>query len=179
MGRGKVYPMSRASALLNPLRRMVQSPGRTVRAMALRSGWSVLELGSGPGFFSPHLASSVPEGRLVAMDLQPEMVRLARLRLSSASSVVAGDAMALPFARASFDAVVVATVLGEVPDHTICLRQIHRVLKPGGSLCLAETRRDSDFIPPAKLSQLVEPLGFRLAGRRGPPWQYVARFERV
>jgi arsenite methyltransferase len=179
MGRGKVYPVSRASALLNPLRRLVQSPGRTVRAMALSPAWSVLEVGSGPGFFSPYLAESSAAGHLVALDLQPGMVSLARLRLSSASSLVAGDAMALPFGRASFDAAVVATVLGEVPDRTTCLVEIHRVLKPAGLLCLAETRRDSDFIPPAKLVHLVEPLGFRSAGRRGPPWQYVARFERV
>jgi ubiquinone/menaquinone biosynthesis C-methylase UbiE len=91
--------------------------------------------------------------------------------------LVRGDGARVPFAGATFDAVFIATVLGEVPDRAGCLREVRRILRGGGVLAVAETRRDSDFIPFDTLRADVEPHGFRLRDKRGPGWQYVARFE--
>jgi ubiquinone/menaquinone biosynthesis C-methylase UbiE len=139
---------------------------------------AVLEVGCGPGYFSPTLAGAV--GTLVAFDLQPEMLVIARERLEAAGStplVVAGDAMRLPFVDGWFDAVLIATVLGEVPVVGDCLAEVRRVLRPGGVLSVSETRRDSDFILLPRLRELVEPHRFELVGRTGTRWQYVARFR--
>ena len=81
LGRGKVFPAYKAKSLLNPARRLVQSPGRTVAAMGLTADARVLEVGSGPGFFSPSIAAAMPEGQLVLVDLQAEMLVFARARL--------------------------------------------------------------------------------------------------
>ena len=62
LGRGKVFPAEKASSLLNPLRRLVQSPDRTVARMKLQEDARVLEVGCGPGFFSPSIARAVPHG---------------------------------------------------------------------------------------------------------------------
>ena len=87
--------------------------------------------------------------------------------------------MVLPFGDATFDAVLIATVLGEVPDVDRCLAEAHRVLRPGsGVLSIGETRRDSDFIALPALRARVERLPFRLLGRAGFRWQFVARFVR-
>ena len=181
MRRGKVFPATSAKSLLNPLRRVVQSPRRTARALALRPGDRVLEVGSGPGFFSPHIADAIPQGGLIMLDLQIEMVTLARDRLvdGAKTAFVQADAVSLPFAEGSLDVVFLATMLGEVPDPDACISQVHRVLAPGGVLAVAETRRDSDFIPLTGLRQLVERHSFEFLGRRGPGWQYVARFRAV
>jgi ubiquinone/menaquinone biosynthesis C-methylase UbiE len=58
LGRGKVYPAADASSLLHPLRRLVQSSRRTVAAMGLRDTDRVLEVGCGPGYFTPVVASA-------------------------------------------------------------------------------------------------------------------------
>lgn len=178
MGRGKVFPAAKARSLVSPLRKLVQSTSRTVASVGLRADAVILELGSGPGYFSPALADAVPAGALVAVDLQAEMLRWARQRLEGRfAQLVQADATYLPFGPGSFDAVFVATMLGEVPDVATCLAEIHRVLAPSGMVSFCETRRDSDFISIESLTGLVESHSFRFVGRRGHRWQYVARFR--
>ena len=179
MSRGRVFPAEQARSLLNPLRRLVQSPARSVAAIDVAAAARVLELGCGPGFFTPHLAGRVPAGFLLAMDLQPDMLTIARERVARHTHVhvACGDAMDLPLATGSLDAAFVATMLGEVPDPGACIAEVRRVLADGGSLSIAETRRDSDFIPLDALRQLVEAHRFTFVGRRGPRWQYVAQFR--
>jgi ubiquinone/menaquinone biosynthesis C-methylase UbiE len=174
---GKVFPAAQAKSLLHPARRLVQSASRTVAAIGLPPGARVLELGCGPGFFSPAL-SDAAGNELVLFDLQSEMLVMARARVSSSLGPVRGDGAMLPFASESFDAVFVATVLGEVPDQDGCLDGIRRVLRADGVLAVAETRRDSDFIPLPALTAAVEGRGFTHASTRGWRWQYVALFER-
>jgi len=179
--RGRVFPAAHARSLLSPARRLVQSPRRTVAAIGLAPGSRVLELGSGPGFFSPQVARAAQGGHVVLLDLQVEMLRLARGRLHDQRRVgyLQADGSALPLTGERFDAVFIATVLGEVPDPAACLAEVRRVLRPGGVLAIAETRRDSDFISLPRLRELVEPIGFALVARRGIRWQFVARFRRA
>ncbi len=178
MGRGQVFPASSAKSLLNPLRRFVQSAPRTVHAMELAQDARVVEIGSGPGYFSPSIAEALPNGRLTVLDLQLDMTRLARDRLADRTNVqfVVADAMHLPFRTATFDNTVVATVLGEVPEPSKCIGEARRLLREHGTLVVCETRRDSDFIPFDRLSTLVGTDGLFPVGRRGMRWQYVARF---
>jgi ubiquinone/menaquinone biosynthesis C-methylase UbiE len=105
--RGKVFPADHARSLLNPARRLVQSPRHTVAAIRIGDDARVLELGCGPGFFSPHLATVA--ARLVLVDVQIEMLRLAHERLVGDRGVGLTQAggSALPLATASF-----VTVLG-------------------------------------------------------------------
>lgn len=178
MGKGKIYPASAARQLLNPLRRLVQPPARTVRHMRLAPHHRVLELGCGPGWFSPTMAASVPKGSVTLCDMQQEMLDLALKRTSDFRNVTAvpADATRLPFGDGSFDAVLVATMLGEVPDPSACLREVRRVLAPGGSVTVSETRRDSDFIPLSDLLEIARGAGLHMVERHGPRLQYVARF---
>ena len=137
----------------------------------------VLEVGSGPGFFSPSLAEAVPNGRLVLLDLQGQMLRLARGRIGHRAHFVRADAIRLPFPSATFDAVLIATVLGEVSNSDGCLDEVRRVMRPGGVASFSETRRDSDFVRLDKLTNLVERHSFRFLDKRGPSWQYLARYR--
>jgi len=87
LGRGKVFPAKHAGSLLNPVRRLIQSPTRMVERMALTRTDRVLEIGCGPGYFSRALADAVPEGSLVLFDLQVEMLEFARRRLLDVANV--------------------------------------------------------------------------------------------
>jgi ubiquinone/menaquinone biosynthesis C-methylase UbiE len=177
MGGGKVFPAERATSLLNPARRLVQSARRTIAAIGLRPDARVLELGCGPGYFSPSIAEAT-RGLYVLFDLQSEMLQIARTRVSASGPVgfVQGDGALLPFAPASFDAVFVATVLGEIPDQGRCIDDVRRVLRPEGVFAVAETRRDSDFIPLPALTTTVEGRDFRRIAKHGWRWQFVACF---
>jgi ubiquinone/menaquinone biosynthesis C-methylase UbiE len=179
LGRGKVFPADRARSLLNPGRRLLQSPRRTVAAMGLAPDDTVLEVGSGPGFFSPFIARAVPGGHLLLVDLQAEMLLVARGRVEGIDNVsfAQADACSLPLGAGLYDAVLLATMLGEVPDRDGCIDEVRRVLRPGGLLAIAETRRDSDFIALGSLRALLERHGFSFVDRRGIAWQYVATFR--
>jgi ubiquinone/menaquinone biosynthesis C-methylase UbiE len=181
LGRGMVFPAARAGSLLNPLRRLIQSPTSTVRRMGLAGTDMVLEIGCGPGYFSRSIAAAVPDGSLVLFDLQVEMLELARKRLSGIENIqfAQGDASSLPFPDASFDAVLLVLVLGEVPDRDRCIGEVARVLVQNGNVTFAESRRDSDFIPIDKLKALAERHGLQLSERRGFGWEYTARFLKV
>src|SRR5262245_46498399 len=82
-GKG-VYPAEHAGWLLHPLRRFIMPPRRMVRRLELRPTDSILEIGPGPGWFSPDLARAVPQGRLTLFDVQPEMLDMAGQRLREA-----------------------------------------------------------------------------------------------
>ncbi len=181
MRRGRVFPAVHARSLVNPLRRLVQPPRRTVGAMVLTPGQKVLELGCGPGFFSPFLAEAVSHGSVVLVDLQFPMLLHARKRLVARSNVLylVGEASALPLRAACFDAVLLATVLGEVRKRDSCLEEIRRVLAPGGIVTVVETRRDADFIAFPKLRRLFYHHGFAFMDRQGGTWQYAARFRAI
>lgn len=181
VGRNKVFPAAKARSLLNPLRRLVQPPRRIVDALDVAPGARVLEIGCGPGYFSPTLAAAVPQGEVVLGDLQSEMLVLARRRLAGFdhARAVQLDATGLPFADATFDAVLVVLMLGEVPERARCLSECRRVLRPGGVALFVESRRDSDFINRADLRTLVEGHGFELDRIHGRSWEYSARFRAV
>jgi ubiquinone/menaquinone biosynthesis C-methylase UbiE len=148
--------------------------------MALAATDTVLEIGCGPGYFSRAIAGAVPQGSLVLFDLQLAMLEFARQRLSGFANVhfAQGDASSLPFPDASFNAALLVLVLGEVPDQDLCIAEVARVLLRGGNVTFAESRRDSDFIPFRKLQTRAEKHGLQLAERRGPGWEYTARFRR-
>jgi ubiquinone/menaquinone biosynthesis C-methylase UbiE len=86
---------------------------------------------------------------------------------------VLGDSMALPFADAQFDHVVLHLILAVVPQPALCLSEAARVLKPGGSIIILDK-----FLRPHKLALLrraLNPLTRRLATRMDVVFEEVLR----
>lgn len=101
----------------------------------------VLDVGSGAGQIAKHLLKYADaETELTCTDLSAEMLRRARTRLKSdRPRFVVADLASLPFADGYFDCVTCGYVLEHLPDARLGLREIGRVLAPGGRLLLLTT----------------------------------------
>lgn len=171
------------------LRLWVQVPhpiitrARLKRVLAPQPGERVLEIGPGTGYYTIALAEWIGDGELEILDIQPEMLehtmRNVRLRgLANVSSSLA-DATNLPYAEESFDAAILVTVFGEIPDGDAALRQVHRVLKSGGRLIVGEIAvGDPHFSRLSSLRVRAERAGLSSSGHSGLPLAYFARFTK-
>ncbi|HML14003.1 MAG TPA: methyltransferase domain-containing protein [Xanthobacteraceae bacterium] len=165
-GKG-AYPVEYAAWLLNPLRYLILSPGRVVGRLRLSPTDRVLEVGCGPGFFSPAVARRLSAGHLTLLDAQAGMLAMAARRLKQHGlanfTAVTGLAELLPFADAAFDAVFMITVLGEVPDRAAALAEAARVLRPGGRFSATEAAGDPDRVRRAELDERAAGAGLAKA----------------
>ncbi len=111
--------------------------------MAGTEGWpyaKVLEVGCGTGFFTLNLMLAGVVGEAHVTDISPGMVRAAERNARSLGLDVQGrvaDAETLPYDDATFDLVVGHAVLHHIPDVELALREVVRVLKPGGRFVFA------------------------------------------
>ena len=131
---------------------MYQNPDVTgqraevLRRLELRPGETVLDVGVGPGLLLRDMALSVGAGgRAVGLDMSAPMIEIAKRRCEGLAqvSLEQGAAEKLPFADASFDAAVSTQVYEYVPDMALALRELYRVMKPGGRILILDTDWDS------------------------------------
>lgn len=104
-----------------------------LRHVAAQPGQRLLDVGSGPGQYHVHLAGV----SVIALDTSPGM--LAKVRVPK----VQADAQALPFRDGSFDRVMSNHVLYHVPDQRQALREMRRVITPGGRVVITTNASDS------------------------------------
>jgi ubiquinone/menaquinone biosynthesis C-methylase UbiE len=155
---------------------------RLRRILEPEPGERVLEIGPGTGYYTLDLAEWVgAEGAVDIFDLQQEMldhtIRRARERGLWNVNPTQGDAQKLPYDDDSFDAAVLVTVLGEIPDQDAALGEIARVLRPGGRLIVGELFGDPHMVTVGSLQRRAEAAGLRLERRVGSPLAYFARLE--
>jgi ubiquinone/menaquinone biosynthesis C-methylase UbiE len=182
LGHSSPCPAALSWLVDNSLRRTYMRP--VLDRIGIRAGERVLELGPGPGAFTVGAAERVgPEGSLVAVDIQAEMIaqvdqRVQQAGLTNVETHVA-SAYQLPIVDQSVDRAFLITVLPEIPDRRRALSELHRVLRPGGVLSITEEFYDPDYLFLAETIRLVEAAGFRLEERFGKLWVYTANFRRM
>lgn len=104
----------------------------------LAAGWTVIDVGCGTGRAIPVLREAVgPSGRVIGLDLTPEMLDQARPRCAAArAALVLADARRLPLADKAADAVFAAGLVTHLPQPAAGFAELARVTRPGGRLVL-------------------------------------------
>ncbi len=154
---------------------------RLRQVLAPQPGERILEIGPGTGYYTLDMADWVgPKGTVEIFDIQREFLdhTMGRASERELANVVAtqGDATDLPFEDDSIDAVVLAAVLGEIPDRAAALGEIERVLRPGGRLVVGELFGDPHFTTFSSLQDQCGDAALRLEERSGNWFAYFARF---
>jgi ubiquinone/menaquinone biosynthesis C-methylase UbiE len=126
-----------------------------------------LDVGCGPGQFTVMIAERLPTAEVWGIDLAPTMIELARRHASESPAAKrlhfeVADVARLPFPDAHFDAVISSGSIKHWPDPVAGLREIHRVLAPGGRAFIGEMNRVAPPQAIAKHRRLLRHWVFRL-----------------
>jgi predicted methyltransferase len=142
-----------AKELDDPSRDSWQKPELVVTAMEITPGMTVADIGAGTGYFEPHLSRAVgPKGRVLALDVEPDMVRYlsaraAREQLANVDArQVAPDDPALP--AASVDRVLIVDTWHHIADRAAYASRLAAALTPGGEVIVVDFRPDAQRGPP-------------------------------
>jgi SAM-dependent methyltransferase len=168
-GIGKVYMGREISQVMGhlgarwlerPDREREELPERVVAAMDLAPDAEVADIGAGTGYFSFRIARKVPDGRVYAVDIQPEMLDIMRARIEARGidnvRLVQGteDDPRLP--PAGIDAVLLVDAYHEFAYPREMMEAIIRALRPGGRVFLVEYRGEDPSIPIKPLHKMTE-----------------------
>ena len=172
----------------DPKRDAWQKPAEVIKALELKSDAVVADIGAGTGYFSARLARAVMNGRIYAIDIEPDMVkhlgeRARREGLKNMSAVTAApDDPRLP---GKADVILLVNAYHHVDDRERYFGRLAEALKPGGRLVILDFRMDSPVGPPK--SGRMEPqrvktelarAGFELREEHAfLPYQYFLVFQ--
>ncbi len=151
-----------------------------VDSLALRAGQRVLDLAGGTGDMARLISPiSGPAGRVVLCDINASMLAIGQDRVLDAglANVIPAqaDAELLPFPSGCFDRVVIAFGLRNLTDKDRALREMHRVLRPGGRVLVLEfsTPRSAWLRSTYRAFQGLWPMAGRLVVGDAAPYRYL------
>jgi ubiquinone/menaquinone biosynthesis C-methylase UbiE len=183
-------PASYIAALDDPARDGYQKPDEVMKALALRQGEVVADIGSGSGYFTLRFARAVGDtGRVYAVDISPDMIRHLNRRLRDAGVRNVVPVLADPddplLPDASVDRFVIVDTWHHIEDQAKYLGSMKRMLKPGGQVVHIDfQKRDLPVGPPVgmkiareDLVKQMEGAGFGLVAEHSfLPYQYFLVF---
>lgn len=163
-----------------------------LKVLRVKPGSTICDLGCGNGFYSLKLAEMAgPEGKVLAVDIQPEMLHLLELRAEKAGLIniepIQGTLIDPKLPKGDVDILLLVDVYHEFSHPEHMLRAIRESLSPAGRVALVEFRGEDPEVPIKPLHKMSKeqimkefpPNGFRLVEEFDDlPWQHVMFFQR-
>ena len=168
-----------------------EAPTKAINALKLAPDAVIADIGAGSGYYSFRISPKIPQGKVMAIDIQPEMLvflkqRAAELKITNViPHLGAIDDLKLP--AASLDAALLVDAYHEFSQPAEMLASLVRALKLGGRVFLLEFRSEDPAVPIKELHKMSEAqakLEFEAAGlrfvsnRRELPWQHFMVFQK-
>ena len=194
MGREIAQTMHFAGApwLTRESRDREEEPAKLMKALNLKKGQTVCDLGCGNGFYTTKLAQAVgPEGTVLAVDIQQEMLDMLQKRARDANlkniQPILGTTWDPKLPENKLDLVLLVDTYHEIDHPVEILAAIRKSLSKTGRLCLVEFRAEDPDVPIKPLHKMskrqilkeIPANGFKLVEQfDGLPWQHVMFFER-
>jgi SAM-dependent methyltransferase len=199
-GIGKVYMGREISFVLDhrgirwlerPEREVQERPDLLVELLELAPDTIIADVGAGSGYFTFRLQPEVPDGKVVAVDIQQEMLdvvedRRAKLGVSNVETVL-GTLLDPGLPERSIDAALMVDAYHEFSHPREMMEGIVRALVPGGRLYLVEYRAEDPEVPMLPLHKMTEKQARRemaavglefVENRAGLPWQHILVFRK-
>jgi len=137
----------------DPARDAWQRPADVIATMKITPGMTVADIGAGTGYFEPHLSRAVgPSGAVLALDLEPDMVRYMTERAKREGlanvkpAVVAGDDPRL--APGSVHRILIVDTWHHIPERPAYARKLAAALAPGGAVFVVDFKPEATIGPP-------------------------------
>lgn len=157
--------------LQTPVRTRLFGPRQMLKLADIQPGWRVLEIGCGWGFATKEALRRVGEdGQLHCVEINEKMLVRCRERMKercACAAFVVADGVHLPYKAEVFDAVIIASVLGEVRRPGELLAEVVRCLKPGAAVVINEMILDPDYLSQSRVRDLGTRVGLEVADRTG------------
>ncbi|HEY9711039.1 MAG TPA: class I SAM-dependent methyltransferase [Oculatellaceae cyanobacterium] len=162
MGReiAKVMGHTEALWLERPSREVTEQPKQVVVALDLKPTDVVADIGAGTGYFSFRINPRVPEGKVLAVDIQPEMIDIMNFlkKENNVTNVepILGSVTDPNLPDESVDLALMVDAYHEFEYPKEVMEGVVRALKPGGRVVLVEYRRENPFIPIKALHKMTQ-----------------------
>lgn len=182
----KIHPHPIPRQLLGildiPTRDIFVGKEELLKRSGLRARQKVLEVGCGTGFYTVKASEIAEEGEIYAIDIQDSATTKTSKKLEEKKvrnvMLVMADAQSLPFREEIFDIGFLVTVLGEIPNRDVALKELYRVLRRDGSLSITELLPDPHYIMRRNLVPSVEEFGFIQIEKHGNFFCYTVNFQK-
>lgn len=154
--------------------------GQFCLAVRLLGADHVVDLGAGSGYFTFRIAPLVPEGKVYAVDISPQMLTIirAKMKKENAKNVepVLSTVTEMKLEENSADCVLIVDAYHEFSHPLEMGKSIHNTLKPGGKLVLIEYRLEDPGIPIKKLHKMSQAQAIKEISAIGLQWVETAEF---
>lgn len=168
-----------------------EAPTKAIAALELAPDAVIADIGAGSGYYSFRISPKVPQGKVMAVDIQQEMLdflgkRSAELKITNVVPHL-GTVDDLKLPADSLDAALLVDAYHEFSHPAEMLASLLKSLKPGGKIFLLEFRGEDPRVPIKELHKMtetqarleLESAGFRfVSNKRHLPWQHFMVFER-
>lgn len=176
-----------AGWLERPERESEEAPSIAIRALELKRGQVVADIGAGSGYYTMRMADAVgPEGKVYATDIQTGMLDIVRRRVTAARLTNVETVLSAPddpkLPADSLDLAIMVDVYHELSAPQEFIRRLRPALKRTGRLVLLEFRKEDPRVPIrpehkmsiAEVKAELEPEGFKLSTVLNDlPWQHI------